>query len=98
LKGGFVDFYKIRVKEGKGIPQAYPDWIVDTFDDLMIRGGSFYAVWDEEAGMWSRDEYDVRRLVDIDLFAYIAEAKRRWHYSRAVGNEKLRHWQLGKVQ
>jgi hypothetical protein len=76
MKGGFVDFYRIRVKEGKGIPQAYPDWVVDTFDDLMIRGGSFYAVWDEEAGMWSRDEYDVRRLVDIDLFAYISEAKR----------------------
>jgi Family of unknown function (DUF5906) len=75
VKGGFVDFYKIRMKEAKGIPQAYPDWIVDTFDDLMIRGGSFYAVWDENAGMWSKDEFDVRRLVDADIHAYAEEVR-----------------------
>lgn len=33
----------------------------------MVRGRSFYAVWDEEAGLWSTDEYDVGRLVDEDM-------------------------------
>jgi hypothetical protein len=34
-----VDFYKIRVKETKGIPQVYPDWEVGKrVDDLMERG------------------------------------------------------------
>lgn len=69
-----MDFYKIRTKETKGIPQAYPDWVVDTYDDLMIRGGSFYAVWDENVGMWSKDEFDVRRLVDVDLYKFVEEA------------------------
>ena len=33
----------------------------------MTRGGAFYAVWDEAAGLWSTDIYDVQRLVDEDL-------------------------------
>jgi hypothetical protein len=39
----------------------------------MVRGRSFYAIWDEKKGLWSTDEYDVQRLVDEDLQA---EAKR----------------------
>ncbi|MET0786307.1 MAG: DUF5906 domain-containing protein [Paenisporosarcina sp.] len=72
-----MDFYKIRVKENKGVPQAYPDWIVDNFDDMMVRGGSFYAVWDEELGMWSTNEFDVRRLVDQELSEFVEDAKRK---------------------
>lgn len=33
----------------------------------MTRGKSFYAIWDEERGLWSTDIYDVQRLVDADL-------------------------------
>ena len=33
----------------------------------MVQGGNFYAIWDEEKELWSRDEYDVQRLVDEDL-------------------------------
>ena len=36
----------------------------------MIRGRSFYAIWDKEKGMWSTDEYDVQRLVDQELDEY----------------------------
>ena len=71
-----MDFCKIRVKESKGVPQAYPDWIVDVFDDLMVRGGSFYAVWDEEQNVWSTDEFDVRRLVDRNIHDFVDNAKR----------------------
>jgi hypothetical protein len=77
VKGGDVDFYKVRVKETKGVPQAYPDWIVDNFDDLMVRGGSFYAVWDDNIGMWSTNEFDVRRLVDKELEDFVDDAKRK---------------------
>jgi len=77
MKGGFVDFYKIRIKETKGVPQAYPDWIVDGVDDLMVRGGSFYAVWDESLGMWSTDEFNVRRLVDADIHDFVESAKQK---------------------
>src|SRR4051812_46489951 len=33
----------------------------------MVQGRSFYAIWDAEKGLWSRDEYDVQRLVDEHL-------------------------------
>ena len=43
-----MDFYRICVKEKKdGPPELYPDWIVGRSKDLMVRGRSFYAIWDE---------------------------------------------------
>ena len=72
-----MDFYKIRTKETKGLAQAYPDWVVDKFDDLMTRGGAFYAVWDEELNMWSTNEFDVQRMVDADLYAFADEEEKK---------------------
>jgi hypothetical protein len=34
----------------------------------MTRGKSFYAVWDEEANLWSTDEKTVQRLIDTELY------------------------------
>jgi hypothetical protein len=63
-----MDFYQIRVKETKeGQLELYPDFIVGRSEDLMVQGKTFYAIWDPEKGLWSRDEYDVQRLVDEDL-------------------------------
>ena len=72
-----MDFYKIRTKDTKGIPQVYPDWIVDSFEDLMVRGGTFYAVWNEELGMWSTNEFDVQKIVDDDLRAFVVDAEQK---------------------
>lgn len=44
-----------------------PSFVVGRSKDLMVRGRSFYAIWDEEAGLWSTDEYDVGRLVDKEM-------------------------------
>lgn len=66
-----LDFYRIRERSTKnGVVEVYPDFRVVRSKDLMVRGKSFYAVWDEEAGLWSTDEYDVQRLVDADLNTY----------------------------
>jgi hypothetical protein len=43
----------------------------------MTRGGSFYAVWDEERGLWSTDIYDVQRLVDADLARHAKELNKK---------------------
>jgi hypothetical protein len=47
--------------------ELYPDFLIGRSQDLMVQGRTFYAIWDEEQGVWSRDEYDVQRLVDADL-------------------------------
>jgi hypothetical protein len=65
-----MDFYQIRTRELKnGTIEIYPDFTVGRSKDLMVRGRAFYAIWDEERGLWSTDEYDVQRLVDAELHA-----------------------------
>ena len=66
-----MDFYQILSKETKDKSgmELYPDFIVGRSQDLMVQGRTFYAIWDEAKGLWSRDEYDVQRLVDEHLNA-----------------------------
>src|SRR3954464_5398900 len=65
-----MDFYQIRTRELKnGRHELFPDFIIGRSQDLMVQGRTFYAIWDEQKGLWSRDEYDVQRLVDEDLDA-----------------------------
>lgn len=67
-----MDFYRIVEKEAnkKGVTDVYPDYTVASSSDLMIRGGKFYAVYDEASGLWSTKELDVARMVDEDIRNY----------------------------
>lgn len=66
-----MDFYTIGEKYGRnGLLEIYPDFKACRSKDLMIRGKAFYAVWDEDKGLWSTDEYDIQRLVDQELYNY----------------------------
>jgi hypothetical protein len=70
-----MDFVKVLAREiergpKKGMLEVYPDFVVGRSKDLMVRGRSFYAIWDEDAGLWSTDEYDVTRIVDARLTSY----------------------------
>lgn len=63
-----MDFFTIGAVEKKdGEVVLAPNFIVGRSKDLMVRGRSFYAIWDDEAGLWSTDEYDVGRLVDAEI-------------------------------
>lgn len=67
-----LDFIRPSIKrDSKGRALAYPKFIVRRSDDLMVRGGEFYAVWIEEAGFWSTDEFVAQELIDkeVDEFA-----------------------------
>jgi len=72
-----MDFYQILTREtkDKGV-ELYPDFIVGRSQDLMVQGRTFYAIWDAEKGLWSRDEYDVQRLVDEHLQAEAERLKK----------------------
>jgi len=75
-----VDFYQIGTKETKGgVIEIFPDFTVGRSKDLMVRGRSFYAIWDEEKGLWSTDEYDVQRLVDKELSEFADKLKKDGH-------------------
>ena len=69
-----LDFVEIRTRCPKrGIVEIYPEFITKRSNDLMIRGKSFYAIWDEEKKLWSTDEYDVRRLIDQMIYDFADE-------------------------
>ena len=63
-----MDFFKTGIKSGKnGRLEVYPEFKTVRTRDLMVQGGKFYAVWDETAGLWSRDSYRVNELIDAEL-------------------------------
>lgn len=70
-----MDFVRIstRIKPRGGM-ELYPKFIIkNSSEDLMIRGGDFYAVWVEERGLWSTNEDDIIRLIDRELDSYAKE-------------------------
>lgn len=86
-----MDFFEVSMREAKGGVELYPDFTVGRSKDLMVRGRSFYAIWDEEAQLWSTDEYDVQRLVDRALQKRAEELKTQGttcnvKYLRSFGN------------
>ena len=74
-----LDFLMIATRSGKrGIIEIYPKFIIKRSNDLMIRGGDFYAIWIEERGLWSTDEQDAVDLIDRELDRYAEENRKRF--------------------
>lgn len=77
-----MDFYQIstkitqKPKKGKVI-EVYPDFKACRSKDLMFRGKSFYAIWDEENQIWSTDEFDIQRLIDKELEDYVKTLRKK---------------------
>ena len=64
-----MDFLKVQVEQTSknGSIKVIPAFLTKTSKDLMIRGGDFYAIWDEEKGRWSTSQDDVIDLIDGEL-------------------------------
>ena len=86
-----LDFLKISTRMTKTGMEVIPKFVIkNPSKDLMIRGGDFYAIWDEEQKMWSTNEQDAIRLIDSALNRYVeknnatidpttANVKYMWH-------------------
>ena len=75
-----LDFMKVSTRSVKrGVIEIYPKFIINhKTNDLMIRGGDFYAIWVEERGLWSTDEYDAIQLIDNELAKYAEENRNKF--------------------
>lgn len=74
-----LDFLMISTRSGKrGVIEIYPKFIIKKPNDLMIRGGDFYAIWIEDRGLWSTDEQDAVQLIDRELDRYAEENRQRF--------------------
>ena len=65
-----MDFVKMSYRTNKGNIEVYPKFIVKKSNDIMIRGGDFYAIWDEENQIWSTDWYRALEMIDSELAEY----------------------------
>lgn len=83
-----IDFLIISTRPTKrGVIEIYPRFrLYPKSQDLMIRGGDFYAIWVEELGLWSTDEQDALRLIDRELDRYAEENRHKFD-----GNVKVLH-------
>ncbi len=75
-----IDFLMISARSGKnGTIEIVPKFIIKRSNDLMIRGGDFYAIWIEEKGIWSTDEDDALELIDKELDEYAKEYRKKFN-------------------
>ena len=94
-----LDFLMISTRSTKrGVIEIYPKFVIKKSSDLMIRGGDFYAIWNEERGLWSTDEQDVIYLIDKELDRYAEENRQRFDSNIKVlymwdsENGMIDHW------
>ena len=71
-----MDFVKIIERSKRTELEIFPDFQTGNVTDILGRGRSFYAIWDEEKGLWSTNENDVQRLVDKELWDYVESLKK----------------------
>ena len=63
-----MDFFIPTKKNTKNGVEVYPKFVIKSnIEDLMIRGQDFYAVWDEERGLWSTNEGRALEIIDHEV-------------------------------
>lgn len=71
-----LDFLMISTRSTRrGTVEVYPKFLIKKSNDLMIRGGDFYAIWIKERNEWSTDEHDAIDAIDAELYKYVEENK-----------------------
>lgn len=92
-----LDFLIVSSRKTKGGTEIYPRFVIKKSSDLMIRGGDFYAIWDDELGLWSTDEQDALRLIDKELTRHLDENPGKYDspkilYMWDAGNNMIDAW------
>lgn len=78
----YVDFFKPIVTETQGRKiKVEANFLISRYTDIMIKGGDFYAIWDESRGLWSTDINDAVDIIDDALFNYADKLKNDPRYN-----------------
>lgn len=62
-------FFEPRVYKTKDQTKVSPEFIIGN-NDIMVRGGKFYAFWREDLGIWDTDERNLPKYIDHELYRY----------------------------
>lgn len=77
-----MDFYEVRAKTVKGRIEVYPEFFVEHSEDLMVRGKKFYAMWDEDKGLWNTALLDAQKAIDKDIRSKAREVTTKEHQKK----------------
>lgn len=87
-----LDFLQPTSKWTKNGYEIYPEFIVKKSKDIMIRGNRFYAIWDEENGIWSTDVYRAFEIIDNELDNFVDE-----HFKDNKGNVRILYLRISST-
>ena len=100
-----MDFFKpIETLMTNRKVKVEANYFMTGFKDIMIKGGDFYAIWDESRGLWSKDIDDAIKLIDKELEDYAKSLKDDPRYngylitvknidsSMSRGMDEFKHW------
>ena len=59
-----LDFVKFSIKNSVRKTELVTDFVVSDVKDIMVKGKSFYAFWDEDNNIWSMDEMRLTNAID----------------------------------
>lgn len=83
-----LDFMSVATrstkKDGRTVIEVRPEFLILKSKDLMIKGGDFYAVFNEATGLWSTDEDVLIKLVDAEVMAVYKQVQEEHPYDRVV--------------
>lgn len=72
-----MDFIRVAYKENKdGTKEFYPSLQALESSDLVIRGGQFVAIWDEDTGLYSRRMSHVPDIMDRSFMRMVGDRLR----------------------
>lgn len=102
-RGISLDFVRLYTRETKnasknrdaGSLELCSDFQVFNTKDLMTRGRSFYAVYDDKQKLWTQDEMNVVRLVDEKIMNKVNELEKEGQsvYYNLMQNYESGIWQ-----
>ncbi len=68
-----LDFCDVIILRGRNGTIIRPEFVMYHNDkpvrDIMVKGGDFYAFWDEEKNIWNRSEIDCYRAIDKKIMS-----------------------------
>ena len=80
-----VDFLIISTKQTKNGVEIFPKFrLYPKSQDLMIRGGDFYAIWRDDIGLWSTNADDALAIIDSELSKAADEYEQKHPDARVV--------------
>ena len=82
-KGGTMglDFVNVKVDiDRHDVATYYPEFKNTNVKDIYVRGGKFYAIWNEEKKLWVKDPFECYDLIDLEIRKKMEEDKNKYDY------------------